>query len=81
MNSFFIEMKAIENLKEKLGEFGAGVINKFKSLGNWTDRHSLMLSNFLEERFLMAGLVRESNRTIDKLKHDLETSEASRLKL
>lgn len=81
LNTFMIDTSGIDNLKDKLGEYGLVVVNKFKSLGEWTEQHSLTLNSFLEERFLMAGLVKESNRTIERLRNKINLSEASRKQL
>ena len=68
-------------MDDKLKQFSNVVFNRFRALGNWTDQHSLMLNNFLQERFLMAGIVKESNDKIAVLKKELEISEGDRTKL
>ena len=80
-NIFFLELRSIERMDDKLKQFSSVVLNRFRSLGSWTEEHSHMLNNFLQERFLMAGIVKESNDTIALLKRELEVSEASKLKL
>ena len=35
INSFFVELKGVENMKQKLDQFGSQVISRFKSLGEW----------------------------------------------
>lgn len=72
---FFLEIKEIERMENKLQQFSHVIMNRFESLGNWTTRHSEMLNGFLQERFLMAGIVKESNDKISVLKKQLELSE------
>lgn len=67
---FFHELKSIGRMDDKLKQFSNVVFNRFRALGNWTDEHSLMLNNFLQERFLMAGIVKESNDKINLLKKE-----------
>lgn len=45
----------------KLKSFSDGVYRKFESLGGWSGDHQLMLNSFLQERFLMANLVKSAN--------------------
>lgn len=78
---FFLELKSIERMDDKLRQFSSVVLNRFKALGNWTDQHSLMLNNYLQERFLLAGIVKESNEKITVLKKELELAETDRTKL
>lgn len=68
-------------MDDKLRQFSNVVLNRFRSLGSWTEQHSQMLNNFLQERFLMAGIVKESNDTISLLKKELEISESKGVKL
>ena len=48
--------------------FSDSVNRKFESLGPWTKDHQLMLNSFLQERFLMANVVRSANTEIEKSK-------------
>jgi len=48
-------------LSGKLKSFSDSVNRKFESLGPWSLDHQLMLNSFLQERFLMANLVKSSN--------------------
>jgi hypothetical protein len=45
----------------KLKSFSESVNRKFQSLGPWSLDHQLMLNSFLQERFLMANLVKSAN--------------------
>ena len=55
-------------LSHKLKSFSDSVNRKFESLGPWTKDHQLMLNSFLQERFLMANVVRSANSEIEKSK-------------
>lgn len=57
-------MRSVERLDDKLKQFSSVILNRFRALGSWTEEHSRMLNNFLQERFTMAGIVRESNASI-----------------
>lgn len=37
-------------------------------MGGWSTDHQLMLNSFLQERFLMANVVKNSNEAIKKTK-------------
>lgn len=37
-------------------------------MGGWTKDHQLMLNTFLEERFLMANILRTANSDLNKAK-------------
>jgi hypothetical protein len=50
------------DLTSKLKSFSEGINRKFESLGAWSKDHQLMLNSFLQERFLMANLVRNANQ-------------------
>jgi hypothetical protein len=65
----------------KLQQFTRVVLERFHSLGNWTSQHSLMLNSFLQERFLMAGIIRECNDNIDILKQELDHQDSTVHKL
>lgn len=52
----------------KLKSFSDSVNRKFESLGAWSMDHQLMLNSFLQERFVMANLVRSANLEIEKSK-------------
>lgn len=63
----------------KLKSFSDSVNRKFESLGPWSTEHQLMLNSFLQERFLMANLIKNSNLEIEKSKSfTLKTSEGLR---
>lgn len=69
---FFTELGAgnvVEgDLAGKLKSFSDSVNRKFESLGSWSLDHQLMLNSFLQERFLMANLVKSANLEIEKSK-------------
>lgn len=70
---FFSELdgtgSALEgDLTNKLKSFSDSVYRKFQSLGSWSMDHQLMLNSFLQERFLMANLVKSANSEIEKTK-------------
>lgn len=69
---FFSELddgRALEGeMAAKLKSFSDGVNRKFESLGSWSADHQLMLNSFLQERFLMANLVKSANQEIEKSK-------------
>jgi len=52
----------------KLKSFSDSVTRRFESLGAWSTDHQLMLNSFLQERFLMANLVKSANLEIEKSK-------------
>ncbi len=62
---FFTELQGGQGLdgdmSAKLKSFSDSVNRKFESLGSWTTDHQLMLNSFLQERFLMANLVKNAN--------------------
>ena len=71
---FFSELggsgRAVEgDLSLKLKSFSDSVNRKFESLGSWSIDHQLMLNSFLQERFLMANLVKSANLEIEKSKN------------
>jgi hypothetical protein len=60
----------------KLKSFSDSVNRKFESLGPWSVDHQLMLNSFLQERFLMANLIKSANQEIEKSKSfNLKTTE------
>ena len=70
---FFTELEGGSNLVSgdfngKLKSFADSVYRKFESLGNWSIDHQMMLNSFLQERFLMANLVKNANLEIEKSK-------------
>lgn len=77
MNIFFLELGNFDNMEQKLQQFTRVVLDRFRALGNWTQDHSLMLNSFLQERFLMAGIIKECNDNVEALKLDLEAEEAN----
>ena len=52
----------------KLKSFSDSVYRKFESLGPWSYDHQMMLNSFLQERFLMANLIKNANLEIEKTK-------------
>lgn len=70
---FFTELDQGSNLVSgdfngKLKSFADTVYRKFESLGSWSIDHQMMLNSFLQERFLMANLVKNANLEIEKAK-------------
>jgi hypothetical protein len=69
---FFTELDSNVGLQGemsgKLKTFSDSVHRKFESLGSWTKDHQLMLNSFLQERFLMANVVKSANLEIEKSK-------------
>ena len=68
---FFAELdgagQAMEgDMKAKMASFSSSVNRKFESLGSWTNDHQLMLNSFLQERFLMANMLKSANMEIEK---------------
>lgn len=55
-----------DDFNMKLKQFSDSVYRKFESLGNWSYDHQMMLNSFLQERFLMANLVKNANLEIEK---------------
>lgn len=49
-------------------DYSNSIQNKFRSMGGWTRDHQLMLNSFLEERFLMANILRTANNDLNKTK-------------
>jgi len=63
---FFSELESAsrsvgDDFNLKLKQFSDSVYRKFESLGPWSYDHQLMLNSFLQERFLMANLVKNAN--------------------
>ena len=50
-----------EEFNSKLKSFSDSVYRKFQSLGDWSMDHQMMLNSFLQERFLMANLIKNAN--------------------
>jgi hypothetical protein len=70
---FFSELDTGSNLvgrdfNLKLKSFSDSVYRKFESLGPWSYDHQMMLNSFLQERFLMANLIKNANLEIEKTK-------------
>lgn len=70
---FFSELDGGSNVvggdfNAKLKSFSDSVYRKFESLGNWSFDHQMMLNSFLQERFLMANLIKNANLEIEKSK-------------
>lgn len=78
---FFAELKPIENMDDRLKQFMTIVLQKFHALGSWSDDHSFMLNSFLQERFLMAGIIKESNEKLEGLRSALEKSESEQIEM
>jgi len=60
-------------LAGKLKAFSDSVNKRFESLGSWSLDHQLMLNSFLQERFMMANLIKSANSEIEvskKLQQD-----------
>lgn len=67
---FFSELEGTSanlntDLSHKLKTFSDSVNRKFESLGSWSTDHQLMLNSFLQERFLMANVVKTANSEIE----------------
>lgn len=58
-----------EDFNTKLKSFSDSVYRKFQALGNWSMDHQMMLNSFLQERFLMANLIKNANLEIEKSKN------------
>lgn len=56
------------DINNKLKSFSDSIYRKFQSLGDWSFDHQMMLNSFLQERFLMANLVKNANLEIEKSK-------------
>lgn len=52
----------------QLKTFSDAIQRKFESLGSWTVDHQIMLNSFLQERFVMANIVKNCNLEIEKAK-------------
>lgn len=57
-----------DDFNVKLKQFSDSIYRKFESLGNWSYDHQLMLNTFLQERFMMANLVKTANTEIERTK-------------
>ena len=71
---FFNELDASSNIVEgdfnaKLKSFSDSIYRKFEWLGNGSMDHQIMLNSFLQERFLMANLIKNANMEIEKTKN------------
>jgi hypothetical protein len=69
-----------ENFNRRLKEFSDSIYRKFESLGNWSLDHQLMLNTFLQERFMMANLVKNANTEIEKVR-SIELGQEERIRL
>jgi hypothetical protein len=58
-----------EDLNAKMKSFSDTIYRKFEALGNWSLDHQLMLNSFLQERFMMANLVKNVNLEMEKSKN------------
>ena len=58
-----------EDFNTKLKSFSDSVYRKFQSLGSWSMDHQMMLNSFLQERFMMANLIKNANLEIEKSKN------------
>lgn len=70
---FFSELESSsrsvgDDFNMKMKQFSDSIYRKFESLGHWSYDHQLMLNSFLQERFLMANLVKNANVEIEKTK-------------
>ena len=70
---FFNELGSGSNLisgdlNSQLKTFSDAVQRKFETLGSWTVDHQMMLNSFLQERFVMANIVKNCNMEIEKAK-------------
>lgn len=71
---FFTELEKDSSLVSadfnlRLKSFSDSVYRRFESLGNWSVDHQMMLNSFLQERFMMANLVKNANLEIEKSKN------------
>lgn len=48
-------------LTSQLKEFENSLDRKFSKMGGWSKDHQMMLKSFLEERFILANIVKTSN--------------------
>ena len=70
---FGSELKTSSNLvgadfNRLITDYSNSIQSKFKSMGGWSMDHQLMLNSFLEERFLMANILRTANSDLSKTK-------------
>ena len=70
---FFNELETNSNLVSadfnlKLKSFSDSIYRKFQSMGSWSMDHQMMLNSFLQERFMMANLIKGANLEIEKTK-------------
>lgn len=56
------------DFQSRLMEFSGYVTRKFQALGNWTSDHEVMLNSFLQERFVMANMLKQANLEMDKIR-------------
>ena len=80
---FFEELGASNavsgDFNAKLKSFSDSIYRKFEALGSWSFDHQMMLNSFLQERFLMANLVKNANLEIEKAKSiSLKSSDSIR---
>ena len=68
-------------MDDKLRQFMRIVVQKFHALGSWSDDHSFMLNGFLQERFLMAGIIKEANEKLDSLTRQLDKSDSEQVQM
>ena len=48
-------------LNSQLKEFENSLDKKFSKMGGWSRDHQIMLKSFLEERFVLANIVKNAN--------------------
>lgn len=51
-------------LTAQLKDFEHSLDKKFSKMGGWSKDHQLMLKSFLEERFVLANIVKNANEEI-----------------
>ena len=68
-------------LNSQLKEFEASLDKKFSRMGGWSRDHQMMLKSFLEERFVLANIVKSTNDEIkaSRKQNDALAAENSRL--
>jgi hypothetical protein len=69
---FFNELESSVPLEgellKKLQTYSSHVNRQFQSLGTWTTDQQLMLKSFLQERFLMAEMIQNTDAEMESIK-------------
>lgn len=61
-----------QKLNAQLRDFEGSLDRKFSKMGGWSSDHQMMLRSFLEERFVLANIVKGANDEIKQVRRQNE---------